>query len=399
MRRPDFAWRDVCDSLRSRPGRALLALISTAIGMLALALMFGVLRGVSERADALTGELGAHAAVLSALPADSAAPDARPPLSRATLKILRAARPRVEWSGVQQRVIELMKAGETLRWVRADERLAAVRGWTLRAGRFLDAADVRDGSRHAVITAAAADRWGWRVGDEVGVEDRAYVVVGILESASGGVAIEGVLGAGDLAMIVPWTSCPADRRKGASPDALDSIYLRAPDMAAAAEVRVAAERILAAPDVRVSRAAWITPDSLIEGLRRWRAGWVGGMGALAGLSLILAATSLLGLLMSDVRNRVPEIGLRLALGATPGDIARLFFHEVAMISAVAAVCAVAMAAPLLARLAQRAAIPLSLDPVTAIAVALSSFGFGALCAIVPARMAARISAAEALRNE
>ena len=237
------------------------------------------------------------------------------------------------------------------------------------------------------------------MGDEVGVEDRAYVIVGILESASGGVAIEGVLGTGEPAMIVPWTSCPAERRGGIPPDALDAIYLRAPDMASAGDARGAAGRILAAPDVRISKVSWITPDSLIAGLRRWRAGLVGGMGALAALSLVLAATSLLGLLMSDVRNRVPEIGLRLALGATPGDIARLFFHEVALISASSAVAALALAAPLLARLAQRAAIPLSLDPVTVIAVAVSSFGFGALCAIVPARMAARISAAEALRNE
>ena len=61
-----YAARDVWDSLRSRPGRAGVAFAAMATGMLALALMFGVLRGVGERADALTAELGAHAAVLSA---------------------------------------------------------------------------------------------------------------------------------------------------------------------------------------------------------------------------------------------------------------------------------------------------------------------------------------------
>ena len=393
MRGAAQAARDVCDSLRSRPGRALVAFAATATGMLALALMFGVMRGVGERTDALTSELGAHAAVWSAEAGSG------PPMTRATLPVLRAASPGVEWSGVHQRVIAPSGDEGGLLWIRTDERLAAARGWTVRSGRFLDAADVRDGSRHTVVTAAAARRWDWRLGDTVGVEDRAYVVVGILETSSGGVTVEGVLGAGALAVFVPWTSCPAEPRTASRADTLHAVCLRAPDAATLAQARAAADRVLGAPDLRIPGSTWITPDSLVAGLRRWRAGLVGGMGALAALSLMLAATSLLGLLMSDVRNRVPEIGLRLALGATPNDIARLFFDEVAVISAAAALCAIALAAPLLARIARHAAIPLVLDPVVALAVAAASFAFGTLCATIPARLAARISAAEALRND
>ncbi|MBP7274941.1 MAG: ABC transporter permease [Kiritimatiellae bacterium] len=388
-----YAARDVWDSLRSRPGRAGVAFAAMATGMLALALMFGVLRGVGERADALTAELGAHAAVLSA------ESDAGAPLTRAVLPVLRAASPAVEWSGVHQRILAPSDGAGGLIRIRTDERLAAARGWTIRLGRFLDAADVRDGSRHAVVTDAAARRWGWRLGDTVGVEDRAFVIVGILDPSSGGAVVEGVLGAGAPALLVPWTSCPADPRSASRADGLRAVYLRAPDAKTLAEARAAADRVLSAPDLRIPGSSWITPESLVAGLRRWRTGLVGGMGALAVLSLVLAATSLLGLLMSDVRNRVPEIGLRLALGATPRDIALIFFHEVAALSAAAALCAIALAAPVLARIARYAAIPLVLDPLTALAVAAASFAFGALCATAPARMAARISAAEALRND
>jgi len=387
--------RDVRDGLWSRPGRTALAFAGVALGLFALTLTLGVLRGVRLRSQRLAAELGAHAAAL-VQPAAPAAPERR--LRRNRGDVLRAAVPGIRWSGVRERVVRLADR-HSLRLVRTDESLAGVRGWVAAEGRFLDGADVRDGERHAVATASAARRLGWSVGDAIGLEGRVFRVVGILAGgAAAGDAAPGIVSAGESALFVPWTACPPEAPFEPA-DALDALYVRAADEASLRRLLEVSPRALAAPDAAVADASWITPDVLLAGLRRWRNGLAWGTGSIAVLALLLGGTSLMSLLLSDVRNRVPEIGLRLSLGATPLDIAMLFLSEAWLVTLAAAAAALAGAWPLLRLLARQTALPFDLDAGSIAVVAIASFAFGAIFSFLPARLAARTPAAEALRND
>lgn len=113
---------------------------------------------------------------------------------------------------------------------------------------------------------------------------------------------------------------------------------------------------------------------------------------------VLAAIGLYGLLAYTVSRRTGEIGLRLALGATRGDILRMVIagaFGVAMVGVVAGV-------PLawwMARIAARLIPGLTSAPSGAISAASLALAVVALiAAYVPARRAARVQPADALRH-
>jgi putative ABC transport system permease protein len=54
---------------------------------------------------------------------------------------------------------------------------------------------------------------------------------------------------------------------------------------------------------------------------------------LAGISLLVGGIGILALMFMSVKERTPEIGLRIAVGARPGDILRQFLAEAAMLAA------------------------------------------------------------------
>ncbi len=399
MRGAVHLWLDVSEGLRSRPGRTAIAFAGVAVGLFALTLTLGILEGFRIRAARLAAELGAHAAALlqPAPPRDGRAPGQR--LGRTHLRLLRAAVPEAHWSGARTRTVAYPDGRRTYLLVRTDEALAGARDWRLARGRFLDAGDVRDGNRHAVITTAAARMFGWTVGSAISLDGRVFHVVGVLDASEAPAdPATGVISAGTAALLAPWTSIPPAETRESAAD-LDAIYVRVSDEEALRRAVAVAERVLSAPDLQLASAAWITPELLLRGLRRWRTSAAWGAGLLAALCLLLGGSTLMSLLLSDVRNRVPEIGLRLALGARPLDVARLFLAEACLITTVAACAGLALAWPVLRLLAVQTAVPFRLGALHVLAVVLAALGFGAIFSYVPARLAARVSAAEALRND
>src|SRR5262249_54019108 len=97
--------------------------------------------------------------------------------------------------------------------------------------------------------------------------------------------------------------------------------------------------------------------------------------------------------------RTREIGIRMALGATTGDVARLFVGEGARTAVVGLAIGLLIAAgigKLLSGMLYRVS---PLDPVVLV-IATATLAVAALAAAyVPARRATRIAPMEALRNE
>jgi putative ABC transport system permease protein len=127
---------------------------------------------------------------------------------------------------------------------------------------------------------------------------------------------------------------------------------------------------------------------------------IAGMaGVAATLALVLSCVGLFGLLAYSVSSRVREIGVRLSIGATSGEVVRMIVREgmVVVIPGVMIGIPVALAAAWIVR-SQLYGVTAT-DPWTIVASSMLFIATAGFAAWLPARRAARIQPIDALRED
>jgi putative ABC transport system permease protein len=119
----------------------------------------------------------------------------------------------------------------------------------------------------------------------------------------------------------------------------------------------------------------------------------------AGMALFLATVGIYSLLSYAVRRRVREIGIRMALGAQPGDVLRLVIGEGAKLAVSGVAVGLLIAFGLTRLLAGLLFGVKPTDPLTFVCVALLLCFVALLACYVPARRAMRTDPMMALRSE
>jgi predicted permease len=123
------------------------------------------------------------------------------------------------------------------------------------------------------------------------------------------------------------------------------------------------------------------------------------IGVFATIAGVLAGVGLYGVLATTVRHRTAEIGVRMALGAEPGKVFQLVVAQGFRLSAIGVVCGL-IAAFGLTRLMKAMLVGVrATDPVTFGAMVLLFLLIAALSSWMPARRAAALDPARALREE
>jgi predicted permease len=122
------------------------------------------------------------------------------------------------------------------------------------------------------------------------------------------------------------------------------------------------------------------------------------LGVFGGLALVLAAVGVYGVMAYSVTQRTREIGVRLALGATTGDVRRQVLTQGLTLTAVGVAAGVGAGA-LLARLIVGLMYNVSpFDPITFTVIPLTLLAVAALAIYIPARRASRVDPVIALRS-
>jgi len=125
--------------------------------------------------------------------------------------------------------------------------------------------------------------------------------------------------------------------------------------------------------------------------------WV--MGSLAAISLLVGGVGIMNIMLANMAERRQEIGLRRALGATQGDVLRLFVFESTLLCALGGIFGVGLGAGLAYLVGVLAQWTVAFQPISfplGIAVSLVT---GLVFGTVPAIKAARLDPVLALRVE
>jgi predicted permease len=123
------------------------------------------------------------------------------------------------------------------------------------------------------------------------------------------------------------------------------------------------------------------------------------LGIFAGLAMCLAMAGVYGVMSYVVGQRANEIGLRMALGASPRDVLRLVLRQALLLAAVGIAVGLACAAAMTQLLTSMLFGVKASDPPTYVAVAVLLAGIAMLASYVPARRAMRVEPIVALRYE
>jgi putative ABC transport system permease protein len=265
-------------------------------------------------------------------------------------------------------------------------------GATLVRGRAFDTRDTREAPGALVIDETLARAY-WPDEDPLGkriafpypdLRGRSFVVVGIVRAVQyrkpGQVT--------ERTLYLPQVEVPFRdsfllvRASTSSADAMGAVRrsMHAADPALAQNAPRALED--------VARDVLATPR-LLTGL----------LGLFAGLSLLLALAGLYGLLAYTVARRTPEIGVRVALGAGRSDVVRLVMGRGLALTGIGIAVGLGMALGLTRFLGTLLYGVGPADPPTYAAVAAILALVAAAACYIPARRAARIEPAVALRRE
>ena len=273
-----------------------------------------------------------------------------------------------------------------------------VRARSTTSGRFFTAAELSAGAPVAVIGATTAEQlFGLRspVGQTLTVGGAQLTVVGELNAAGSTVG-----GDQDDEVVIPMTTFAADLTSGAP--SISSIYLQAVDQQdLSAAYQEATNTMLtshgvtaATADFQVgSQAALVqTATSTARTLTVLLAG-------IAAISLLVGGIGVMNIMLVSVTERIREIGLRKALGATPRVILRQFLTEASLLGLAGGVLGVGLGVVGALTLPQVLGQPVTLSVTAALGALVVSLVIGIAAGVYPAGRAARLAPIDALRSE
>jgi putative ABC transport system permease protein len=288
--------------------------------------------------------------------------------------------------------------GTTPSWI-------TVRGETIAQGRFVDNQDVNDHEAVVVLGSVTASELFSRedpVGQTVDVGGLPLTVVGVLNSVGSSTSSSTTSDPDDTA-IVPITTAAEEIFGGTSRDAVSSIIVQArssDDLTAA--YQEADHELLALHGITTAADADFTITSEAEELST--ATSVDKtltilLGGVAGISLLVGGIGVMNIMLVSVTERIREIGLRKALGATPRVIRRQFLVEASVLGLTGGALGAGLGIIGAVFLPGVVGDPITISAWAVAGAIVVAIAIGVIFGVYPASRAAHLAPIDALRSE
>ncbi|KVC86475.1 ABC transporter permease [Burkholderia ubonensis] len=383
------------DNLRLLRSRALLALLGIAVGCASVVCLLNIGHNAANEVIRTFKGLGSNIMVASF----NAPPGIRLPRGPATLDMHAATQALPGIQHIAPVIVSAMSARLDGRTVNASvvgttSDLRNVLKLSVARGRFLSRYDRQ--STYAVVGAKAfseLNRSGRpiSVGDRIALGNYTFEIVGVLAEQGANPMIPVPLDEGILIpiegmrRIVPAPEINTLIAVGRQTETLQND---------AAALRDYLTPLARGRDVQVQVA-----QQLLDGLAQQNRTFSWLLLGLGIISLLIGGIGVMNVMLMSVAERRREIGVRMALGARPRDIATLFVLEAAMLAVAGALAgaAVGLAGSWLFAKLSGWAFSLS-APSLPLGIA-SSLGTGVFFGLHPALMAARLEPVRALRDD
>jgi putative ABC transport system permease protein len=282
----------------------------------------------------------------------------------------------------------------------------SVRDRTLAEGRFLDNQDVRDHTAVGVLGATTASELFTRgdpLGQTVDVNGTPVTVVGVLTSTGVSSSSSSSSSDPDDTFIIPITTGAERIFGGTARNSVSSIAVQARSSADLTGAYQEADHLLlelhgitnpAEADFTItSEQALIAANTSVDHTLTIL------LGGIAAISLIVGGIGVMNIMLVSVTERIREIGLRKALGATPRVIRRQFLVEASVLGVIGGVLGVVAGILGVIYLPGLIGDPISTSPTAAVGALAIALAIGVLFGVYPASRAAALAPIDALRSE
>ena len=404
------------DGLMAHRVRSLLSTLGILFGVAAIIGILSIGEGAKREQERLISQLGILNFQVQARDLDDEDPEKRKEILRKSAGLslrdaeaLRAALPRARHIGSMKEVkvrdiVPRPPEDATIEVMGADPDYIAASNLVLLEGRALTELDEQRVAPVALLgQGVARDLFAAEpaLGERVRLGSVWVTVVGVVTDASGGgdSNVEGLtLRDRNRDVILPLTSALRRFDHAQQAPELDEIQVAVDTPAHVLGHSQLATAILDRLHRDQPDMEWTVPIELLTQSREQQRIFNLVMGLIAGISLLIGGIGIMNIMLASVLERTREIGVRLAVGATPWDIRLLFLSEASLISLVGGVLGVGAGFGISAGVAAFTGWSTAV-PIWAVALAaVLSMSEGVLFGLLPAQHAAKLPPVLAIRT-